>query len=108
MRQYQDLLERILFHGIRKQNRTRTEALSIFGYQMRFDLREGFPLITTKWVPFKSIVHELLWFLAGDTNVKYLNDHNGTNPPASLGRSMANSGAPGPHRTAARSTKLRR
>jgi thymidylate synthase len=75
MRQYLELLDHVLEKGIRKQDRTGTGTISIFGYQMRFDLREGFPLLTTKKLHFKSILHELLWFISGDTNIKYLNDN---------------------------------
>ena len=75
MKQYQDLLSRILSEGIKKEDRTGTGTISVFGHQARYNLEDGFPLLTTKKLHLKSIIYELLWFLKGDTNIKYLKDH---------------------------------
>src|ERR1700741_1240163 len=78
MKQYHDLMKHVLAHGTKKTDRTGTGTVSVFGYQMRFNLEDGFPLVTTKKLHTRSIFHELLWFLKGDTNIKYLHDNKVT------------------------------
>ncbi len=76
MKQYLDLMKHVRENGVLRSDRTGTGTFSVFGYQMRFDLKQGFPLVTTKKVPLRLIVHELLWFLQGSTNIRYLQDNN--------------------------------
>jgi thymidylate synthase len=78
MKQYLELMRHVMTHGVRKSDRTGTGTMSVFGHQLRFDLTKGFPLVTTKKLHLRSIVHELLWFIKGDTNVRYLHDNNVT------------------------------
>ena len=111
MKQYLGLMRHVMQNGHDKSDRTGTGTRSVFGYQMRFDLVQGFPLLTTKKLHLRSIIHELLWFLKGDTNIKYLKDNNVSiwdewaDENATWARFTATSGAAGPRPTAATSTK---
>jgi thymidylate synthase len=105
MKQYHDLLKHVLANGVKKEDRTGTGTISVFGYQLRCNLQEGFPLLTTKKLHTKSIIHELLWFLKGETNIRYLRENgvsiwmNGPTNRATSDPFMENNGDHGPHLT---------
>jgi len=108
MQQYLSLMREVRENGVRKEDRTGTGTLSLFGHQMRFDLSEGFPVITTKKLHLRSIIHELLWFLKGDSNIEYLKETRGPTTRANWARFTACNGAAGQRRTAEVSIKYRR